>query len=494
MRRRFLHILLLGVITFLHSYSQNYEDIAECLNDKSLPLINIEVNINDMSKDTYSLGKITITQLVKNGEIKTESYNCLLRYRGMTAAFWEKKSFAVKLIDDDGEKLNASLLDLRSDNSWILDAAAIDPLRLRNRVCFDLWGKISKTPWDTEFGNRNGTIGRPVEVFVNGSYNGIYCLSDKINRKLLNLRKAKQNDDGSMTVKGLLYKGTNKTASNTLLTYDDMPTDSLVWNSFELQYPDENPSLGSWQPLMDLIDFNGTTTKEEFAAHYNEWYYIDNIIDYWVFIVALNIYDMPYKNTFLSTPDINFGHRYLITPWDMDAALGIYYNGHYLNQPTNISQLNRFAPFGRLITNDIDSIKKRIALRWFELTENQLHPDSIKAQFEVYTTQLVESGAWAREYQRWKNNPVALKSNIDVELNYAINWYRNNLSYISGTMSNWCIDDWSDVINAATVTRLYNYILNGETDDINKLDFNEDGYINAADVTVVYNIILGIGN
>ena len=46
-------------------------------------------------------------------------------------------------------------------------------------------------------------------------------------------------------------------------------------------------------------------------------------------------------------------------------------------------------------------------------------------------------------------------------------------------------------VNAADVTALYNYILNGDTTYLATSDVNNDGAVNAGDVTAVYNIILG---
>ena len=46
-------------------------------------------------------------------------------------------------------------------------------------------------------------------------------------------------------------------------------------------------------------------------------------------------------------------------------------------------------------------------------------------------------------------------------------------------------------VNAADVTALYNYILNGDTTYLSTSDVNNDGAVNAGDVTAVYNIILG---
>lgn len=46
-------------------------------------------------------------------------------------------------------------------------------------------------------------------------------------------------------------------------------------------------------------------------------------------------------------------------------------------------------------------------------------------------------------------------------------------------------------VNAADVTALYNYILNGDTTYLSTSDVNKDNAVNAGDVTAVYNIILG---
>lgn len=66
--------------------------------------------------------------------------------------------------------------------------------------------------------------------------------------------------------------------------------------------------------------------------------------------------------------------------------------------------------------------------------------------------------------------------------------------------SNYVIDEGSSLmgdvnsdgsVNAADVTALYNYILNGDQTYLANSDVNNDGAVNAGDVTAVYNIILG---
>ncbi len=482
--RLLLSTILLWLIPSVVGWAQTFDTMVSTMTQQSLPLVNLEFDTTMLNFQSFITGKITIAEHDSDSTIMSQ-YDCLVRMRGKTALFLPKKSFAVKLVDEYGEKLDANLLGLREENSWILDAMGIDRLRMRNRVCFDIWEEYSHTMWDTSFGNRNGTVGTMVEVFVNGDYNGIYHLSDKINRQLLNLRKAKVNSDSTVTIKGVLYKGKNGLITNTLMEYEQASVDTTMWNSFELQYPEDYPCQDAWQPLMDIIDFNGTTTDQYFAEHYNEWYYTSNLVDYWCLLVAFNIMDMPYKNTFLSTPDINFGHQYMLSPWDLDASLGRDYNGKVANYTAEFGRLNFYAPFNRLIAGNIDNFKGKIATRWAELTQTALSQANVESHINAIAQRFVESGAWQREYERWQGTRVAINANINSEINYVKGWYGRNYNYISTGMAFWRED-----INAHTVTLMYNYLLGDDGTFYDFLDLNRDGAITATDITIAYNIML----
>lgn len=488
MRYFLFHILALMEVFHVLAQAPTFDSAVSSLTQSSLPQVNIAFSADSTSRDYFVPGDITIAQY---GE-EDVTHKCLIRRRGKTSVFLPKKSYSIKLVDDNGENVDDNLLNLRTDNTWILDAMAIDKLRMRNRVIFDIWNEFSHTMWSTNYGNRNGTVGTMVEVYVNNHYNGIYCLSDKVNRQLLNLRKAKVNDDGSVTVKGLLYKGKGNGISNALLDYDTDRTDTTLWNTIELQYPDQYPSLATWQPLMDLIDFNGKTEMEYFKQHYQEWYYVDNLVDYWVLLVAFGIDDMPYKNTYISTPDINFEHRYMITPWDLDASLGRGCDGSEVQLHSSLSRLNDFAPYNRLVPYNIDGFKNLLARRWEQLVEAELSPSRLRGSLTAIAQRYIESGAWQREAERWGGTSIDIVQDIDQEIEYVMSWYQRNTSYVSGQIKRWR-DDYveDDVITASTVTAIYNFLLGTETSYNNKLDLNHDGVLNSVDITVAYNYLLG---
>jgi len=416
-------------------YEQSlFEQMKAGMDGHSLPLVNLTVDAAKLNRFSFVPGEIEIADYQRRTDPSSDSvrYRCLLRIRGQKAALCDKKSFAVKLVDEESENLDAPLFGIRSENSWILDAMAIDRIRMRNRLCFDIWNELSNTPYTTRYGNRNGTLGQFVEVFINGDYNGLYCLTDKIDRRLLGLKKAKADSTG-VTVRGLLYKGISHESSHDLLSYDEDDMTQDTWNAWELQYPDDYPSADTWEPLAALIDFCSPATSDEvFHEEYQDYFYPGNLADYHLLTVALNVVDNAYKNTFLSVVDIGREHRYLLTPWDMDGSLGSTYNGSYDETLSWIYRYQEIAPYNRLFSQrqSMDGFKGAVAERWFELCPTLFSVDSICRRLDDYAHMFVASGAWARERGKWDGNPVPLKEDIMEELDYVKGWYARNFESI----------------------------------------------------------------
>ena len=422
-------IFSFSLVTSALAKSQWETAISE-YNEYSLPLVNVEVDVSGLKKESYIPGHITIV----DAEMRTEgrlmaSFDCKLRYRGASSLKYEKKSFAIKLLDSDGEDLDANVFGIRKENDWILDAMAIDRIRMRNRVCFDIWNEISKTPYKTYFDNRNGTLGQFVEVYLNGEYHGLYCMTDKIDRKLLGLKKAKEQSDGSVYVRGVLYKGEAWTDATGMSGYDTSESfDEELWNGWELQYPDDYPCYDAWKPLMNLIDFCNTRNAF-FKLHYRQHFYYDNLVDYALFIMGLNIIDNNVKNTHFSCPDINVNETYLITPWDLDCSLGGLYEGSHYEEYTKISELTSNYIYYQLYVYNVDNFRESMKERWQELSLGIMSPNSFNSRLDAYAKRFKESGAWQREYDKWNNNPVPL--DLDEELEYVKKWYVNNIAALN---------------------------------------------------------------
>lgn len=434
----FLLLSLVATATASGQSLPSFEQMKQSLTAQSLPLVNISVDLSTVNRNNYTPAAIEIVDPKSrtNGQ-QDITFSCKVRYRGSSSLNYEKKSFAVKLLDDAGKSLDANILGIRKDDSWILDAMAIDRIRMRNRVLFDIWNAYSTTPYSTDYDSRNGTTGHFVELFISGQYHGLYCLSDKINRKLLELKKAKEADDGSVTVRGLLLKCESWGGASFLTDYDStQPMTGETWNSWELQYPDDYPSSDTYMPLANLIDFMSTSTDEEFSQSFDQWYYLQPLLDYHVFLRVFGIEDNLWKNTFLSVQDLTKGHRFLLTPWDLDTSLGGFWEGSHNDVLKTDEAILWVYPYRRLSAIGDFNYKEQLSRRWGELYKSTLSEQAIVSRIDAYAQQFTASGAWSRERQKWNNNPVPLTETPDEELSYVKSWLKRSLAAM--------IDDYGD--------------------------------------------------
>ena len=479
MYRKLIIVLLFA--PFVSIYGQGtFASMKAQMTDESLPLVNLTYDESSLNSNSYIEGEIEIVDKQMRTEEGKESvtYKADLKIRGGSITSLDKKSFAVKLfkLNKNNEKkdVDAAIFGIREENSWILDAMGYDKMRMRNRVCFDLWNEMSKTPYDTDYDNRNGTEGQFVEVFVNGTYHGLYCMTDKIDRKLLGVEKYEKKTN---TVHGLIYQGHEHEGHfSHLLSYDN--------SEWELEYPDDySTDPNTWEPLKALIGFcSANTNDEDFLGNYTSYFYTSNLADYMVMTMALNVVDNLYKNTFLSIPDIALGHRYLLTPWDMDGSLGRTNKG-VVNDVCDVTRYNATAPYNRLYGQNMDNFADAVKKKWLELQTTTFSIEHVHSVLDAYVTKFVSTGAWGREYAKWGNAEVSLTADLSEELAYVKEWYVNNFNKLCESWGRRGDVNGDQVVDINDVNLLCDIILEKTTDyDFNIADVNLDGSINASDI------------
>ncbi len=402
--------------------------ISGIFNFTTLPIA--EIRASGINGDTYVQGTFRMQDPDFMGVDTT--YTADVKVRGATAQRYPKKPYNVKLRQADGvSDCDANLLGLRETHTWILDAMYVDRIRMRNRVCFDTWNEMDTVPYTTKYNQRNGTVGRFVEAFVDGEYKGIYCFSDKVNRKLLNLTKPEFSlDSTTVTPRGIMYKGKQWADDTYMKAY---PTGSVsagtTWGGWELEYPDEYPSQAAWTPLRSLINF-GKTTDARFAENFEQNYYFGNLVNYVMLQLAYNLEDNGMKNMFVSTKNIQkAGKRMLFTVWDMDSSLGGLWDGQHNDITADTTYVTRVYPLARLFSKNQLAFRDSVRVKWHNLKQNILSPERLAQRLDSYATLLTESGAWAREYALWGKD-CNLTEDIFDEITYVKDWYDRNIAYL----------------------------------------------------------------
>ncbi len=408
-----------------------------------LPIVEITTTLPEDKIKEYRSGTLRILNQTTPDSVAVEqNLPAFFRYRGATTLNYPKHSFNIKLKDKEGEDLDTVFFNIRSRDKWIMDAMSIDQIKMRNRVCFDIWNSYSKTPYDTEYGGRNGTKGQFVEVILNGEYNGIYCFTDRIDRKLLDLKKYKMAVDSTITIRGVLYK--SNLWDNTGLTNSQLNPnariDSVEWNNWELQYPDDFPGENSWGPLRNLYD---VCSSSELQNNSSIYFYENNLIDFHILVMALNLIDNGNKNVFISNKNITKSNPFVFTPWDMDTSLGGYYDGRYSDGVYDVTEVadlrvHKNEPFATMWGYNVDMYREKLAARWNELKQTAFSVDSVQARLVDYSNLFTKCGAWEREYARWEVEEkygCPTVENLKNEVALIVEWYKEQIQKVDRFIS-----------------------------------------------------------
>jgi hypothetical protein len=337
------------------------------------------------------------------------SSNIMISIRGGTSRYYPKSSYAVHMVDASGNDTDVSLMGLRNDNNWILDAMYIDQSRMRNRLCTDIWNSYNNVPYiANEPTALNGTRGYMTEVFLNGHYAGVYCLTEKLDRKQLQVKKQY----------GDMYKAdfwTDQSDFTGVIPFDNT---SATWGGWELEYPDigDTPAP-DWGYLSNIVNYIATSTDADFTANIQSKVDISNMVDYFIFINMLNAADNENKNTFFSFYDYRTALNFFYSPWDLDGTMGRNAGGTYKDHDIIGTSNNNLLQ--RLFNLNVGGFKGLLKARWNSLKNDQFSKTTVGNRIEGYRKTLVNTNAFTRERLVWPN----ITQDLNTEAAYMTTWY-----------------------------------------------------------------------
>jgi len=341
-----------------------------------------------------------------------------IEYRGGWTQTLPKKSYSIEFWDDraGNETKEFSLLGMRSDDDWNIQAMYNEPLRLRSKANFELWRKIDTLYYmDDEPEAINGVRQEYVELFFNNSYKGVYALSEKPDRKQFKIRKYKNSE-----IKGELYKGVSWGAS----TYTSLPSsdnNSKFWGGFEYIHPVEEIK---WDNIYEFVNFVINEDSVDFYNSYHEKFNINNAVNYFIFLNLLRATDNTGKNIIVAK--YNTDEPYFFIPWDLDGTYGIIWNGTQENI-TNDILTNGF--FKKLIIDN--NFTDKLTDRWNELRKDIITVDSIMSVFNLQFSYLKSNGVYERELIAWQDCNFLDLENLD----YTSKWLSNRLDYLDNVFN-----------------------------------------------------------
>lgn len=411
-----------------------------------LPLISISID----KKIVNEPNRLANIKFIETDSLPIES-KIGIQLRGATSQSYPKKSYEFEFWEDSigNETKDYKLLGMTTSDKWNLQAMYNEPLRIRSKTNNDLWRKISTLYYqDVETEAINGIHMKYVELFLNGEYQGVYCLGEKVNRKQLKLKKYKDN-----VIRGELYKavswgssyidsftGSSVWGSATMFNNVNIPTKgSLTWLGLEYKHPDEKID---WTNMEELVNFVINSSDEEFYDKYYGYqskFDINNLVDYYIFINLLRATDNTGKNVYIAKYDTD-GY-YFYVPWDLDGSYGTIYNGTRANI-TNDLLFTTNGLFNRLVNdNSVGGFNDKVKTKWLSLRSTVISNDSLMSMFNENYNYLAENGVYNREKMLWngindlKTNALTEYTYSEDELTYMSSWIDNRLTFLNENFS-----------------------------------------------------------
>lgn len=344
-------VFFIGVM-FLFS-CKNEGEIKPAYN---LPNINISYDTLSSNHKVPCVITIGDTLLLK-GKIKQ---------RGGSSIGYPKKSYTVKL----SKKI--SLYGLRENKSWVFTSSYLEKSLMRNILSYDLFRS-----WDT---NNFAPKIELIEFFHNDNYEGIYQLTEKVDRSSLRINKKAE---------GVIFKDCAVFSK----TYIEPQTGETYYHQ---KYPD--PKKYDATLLMDSIkEFILNSTDSVFAKEMEQEFDIQNIIDWQIMIMLSNNGDAVYKNFYLYRESKKA--KFKIALWDYDSGFGRDTDNE-LNLVKTTSHWERNSLLDRLYNQDVNNYQERLHTRWKVLRESgKISVDDFESRVSKLALQL--EPFVRRNFTRW---------------------------------------------------------------------------------------------
>ncbi|MDO8928047.1 MAG: CotH kinase family protein, partial [Bacteroidota bacterium] len=408
----------------------SFSTIAQTFTSSNLPLVVINTNgqtIKDDPKVIVDMG------IIWNGSGKRNAlsdpknnYNGKvgIEWRGSSSQGFPKKSYGFETRSADGLDIDVSLLDLPKENDWILYAPYTDKTMIRDVLTYTL---------DASLGHWSPRC-RFVELFLNGSYEGVYVLMEKIkrNKNRVDIAKLTTTDNAGEALTGGYIVKIDKTTGGGGEGWSSNYSNIVGRTFYQYDYP-KSKEITTVQKsyIQTYIRLMENALYQEvfnFPGNYHEYLNDSSFIDFMIINELAKNVDGYRLSSYLykgKNDRINCGPI-----WDFNLTYGNadYYNGwstsgfqyqaylgaDYWQNPFWWNKLMQDPAY-------VNKLKKR----WTTLRKKELSEQRITFVIDSLTSLIAE--AKDRNYQRWPILGVKVWPNYYVGNNYAseVSWMKN---------------------------------------------------------------------
>ncbi|MFK7907614.1 MAG: CotH kinase family protein [Chitinophagales bacterium] len=437
------------------------------LSSSNLPLVLIDTDEQEIEDETRIIAEM---QIIYNGiglltsigdSANVYDGRISIETRGSSSQFYPKKSFGLETQLPNGENNNVSLLGMPKENDWILYAPFSDKSLLRNVLAYQIANDMGRYAARTQF----------CELFINGNYEGVYVLMEKLKRDKNRIDIANLSTDeiaGDDLTGGYIIKIDKLTGSGGSGWTSEYPPSYNLFREilFQYEYPESEGITDEQAAYIEgfVRDFEDYLQREDFeVSDDNPYFDVDSFIDYMIVNEVCKNIDAFRLSTFLYKDKDSNGGKLQIGPvWDFNFSLG---NVNYCLGGLSTGWV---LDFNQICTNDSYLIpfwweklrqsnvfNERVYERWQELRSTVLETNQLLLWIEEQSLYLEE--AQTRNFAKWDilnievwpNNYVG--GNYLSEVVYLKNWLRARLTWLDTAFKELTLPKQEDILGFEAV-------------------------------------------
>lgn len=420
----------------------------------NLPIVVINTNgqtIADEPKIIASMGIIDNGSGVRNNV--TDPFNNYdgkigIEIRGSSSQSFPKKQYGVELRDAAGAGISAPLLGMPAEEDWVLFAPYNDKSLMRDALAYKLGRDLGWYAPRTRF----------CEVVLNGQYQGIYVLIEKIKRDNNRVDINKLNPDeisGDNLTGGYIIKIDKETGSGNGGWTSQFPPPNRNGTQtifFQYDYPKATDITSQQKNYIKdfMAAFEGSlnsTTFNDPVTGYTKFIDVNSFIDFYIANEVSKNVDGYRLSTYLHKQKDSDGGKLMMGPiWDFNLGFG---NADYCTKGnpegwvTNFNTLCNgdfwLIPFWWNRLNQDAGYRSKMAARWAELRADKFQTSKILSYIDSVST-VLNAESQQRNFGRW---PVLgtyvwpnyyVGSSFQDEVNWLKTWVTNRLNWMDNNM------------------------------------------------------------
>ena len=419
-----------------------------------------------------------------------------------------------KPLEEGGTKQKVDILGMGKDNNWALLAPYSDKSLIRDLLAFEI-----SRPW-MEYTPQ----GRLCELFLDGTYYGVYILSEVVSKGKHRLNLDDPGESGDELTGGYLMsvERNNEPAYMSKFPPRTSYGKELTYRHIYFQYksPDfEDMTTAQLKYIQNAIDrMESSLAASNFAdpvTGYRQWLDEANFIDYQLAQeLAHNVDAYRLSGKFFKRRDSE-DKRFKMVVWDMNLAYGNadYYNAwrtdlwsYEANDVMYAKGESFLIPFWWYRLNKDEAYVSQLKVRWAQYRRNNVQEDRLMATVDSLAAVLTSNGAVSRNTQAWPRWGTYVWPNYYVatsfqdEISHLKQWLLDRIAWMDEKLGyDPTVDLYGDVngdceVTVSDINIIIDIILGHDVDsDIRaRADVNGDGEITVNDINAVVNVILDL--